>query len=216
MAADLLLKSAQQGYSEAQFIVGGIYNLGIGVSQDDLKSYEWYRKAAERGYADAQYVIGSRYFYGKVVPQDGVEAAYWFMLAANNHSSFLKDEKDRLLLGVALTNLSPEQLKIVRDRVANWEPVRTASEQGNFENLVLSQERLIVARLMYLNFSKEQASKILGAYKEHLFGGIENRELKSEQMQKIFSTAEKQLASVQANSNRYDETAVRVISELTK
>lgn len=217
LAADWHMKAAQQGSINSQFALGAFYSEGIGgLAKDSDKSYEWYKKAADRGYGDAQYVLGLRYFYGNGVIKDDVEAAFWFMLAGINHSSFLENEHDRLVSVAPLMNLSSQQQKIVGARVVNWEPVRTASEQKSFENLVSSQERLIVSRLMYLNFSKEQASTILIAYKKHLFGSIGNRELKSEQMRKIFSTAEKQLANMQANSNRYEEAVVRVITELTK
>ena len=47
-------KAAEQGYANAQFHLGHMYELGWGVDRNDSTTVEWYRKAAEQGYANAQ------------------------------------------------------------------------------------------------------------------------------------------------------------------
>lgn len=215
MCADLILKSALQGYSEAQFIVGGLYNLGICVPQDDLKSYEWYRRAAERGHANAQYMIGSRYFYGKVVPQDDVEAAYWFMLSGINHADLLETEHNKMVLAAALLKLSPQQKKIVGTRVINWEPLRTQEEKNDFDRRIAAAEEMMKSNLTILSFSKDQAEKMLAAYKRHLFGDGKVREYTVEQMNELRNLVKSKLAEQkEGDSNRYAKITEQLIAEL--
>ncbi len=47
-------KAAEQGYANAQTILGSIYANGLGVSKDIKEAVRWYRKAAEQGNANAQ------------------------------------------------------------------------------------------------------------------------------------------------------------------
>ena len=48
-----LLKSAEQGYVNAQYRLGVLYYDGHGVSQDYQKAFEWILKAAEQELAEA-------------------------------------------------------------------------------------------------------------------------------------------------------------------
>ncbi|NNK96376.1 MAG: sel1 repeat family protein [Desulfobacterales bacterium] len=49
-----IIEYAQQGYSDAQYNLGLIYENGEGVPQSDKKAAQWYRKAAEQGYPAAK------------------------------------------------------------------------------------------------------------------------------------------------------------------
>ncbi|MBQ2481415.1 MAG: SEL1-like repeat protein, partial [Treponema sp.] len=51
---DELSKKAEQGYADAQYNLGVMYDCGRGVEQDYEKAFEWYTKAAEQGNAYAQ------------------------------------------------------------------------------------------------------------------------------------------------------------------
>ena len=44
-----LQKSVNQGWPDAQLLLGGLYEEGVGVKQDYAKAAFWYRKAAEKG-----------------------------------------------------------------------------------------------------------------------------------------------------------------------
>ena len=49
-ALPLLIKSAQQGYPEAQCMLGNIYQLGIGdVEVNEAAAIHWYYQAARQG-----------------------------------------------------------------------------------------------------------------------------------------------------------------------
>jgi TPR repeat protein len=73
---------ANQGYLEAQFQLGEMYQNGYNVHHDYALSIRWYKKAAEQGHAEAQYNLGVIYRKGRGVPIDFVEAFHWYKQAA--------------------------------------------------------------------------------------------------------------------------------------
>jgi TPR repeat protein len=75
-------KSAEQGHSDAQFILGLMYDNGEGVSKDLKQAVAWYRKAAEQGHPNAQFNLGIYYAKGKSVLKDPKQAVAWFHKAA--------------------------------------------------------------------------------------------------------------------------------------
>ena len=81
-AIEWYLRSAKQGYAEAQC------NLGFLYQREPLKNYsealKWFRMAADQEYANAQNSIGVIYNHGFGVPKDSVEAIKWYRKAAEN------------------------------------------------------------------------------------------------------------------------------------
>jgi len=73
---------AEQGYANAQYNLGIMYNKGQGVPQDSKEAVKWYRLAAEQGIAKAQFNLGIKYDKGQGVLQDYKEAVKWYRLAA--------------------------------------------------------------------------------------------------------------------------------------
>ena len=67
----------------AQFSLGSMYRVGLGVQQDDIETYKWQRKAAEAGFSAAQSNLGSSYEHGQGVGKDEAEAVKWFRKAAD-------------------------------------------------------------------------------------------------------------------------------------
>jgi TPR repeat protein len=53
-ALDNLVAMCNRGIAVAQFNLGGMYQDGLGVSQDDEEAVNWYRKAAEQGHKVAK------------------------------------------------------------------------------------------------------------------------------------------------------------------
>ena len=77
---------AEQGDATAQFNLGGMYELGEGVLQDNAEAVKWYRLAAEQGDARAQSNLGGMYANGEGVLQDNQLAHMWFNIgSANGH-----------------------------------------------------------------------------------------------------------------------------------
>jgi TPR repeat protein len=74
---------ALRGDSEAQFLVGSIYEQGNIVEQDIKKAAFWYEKSAEQGHVDAEVNIGIMYARGYGVDVDEAKAILWFVRATN-------------------------------------------------------------------------------------------------------------------------------------
>ena len=81
-AAGPLHHAAERGDAEAQFRLGYLYQLGEGVSVDDVEAARWLRLAAEQGHADAQHGLGLLYATGSGVPLDRVAVERWYRAAA--------------------------------------------------------------------------------------------------------------------------------------
>jgi len=76
-------KSAEQGYSLAQYNLAVMYQEGEGVPQDYAEAMKWFRKAADQGDAHGQYGVGLMYTNGQGVPRDDAEAIKWFRKATD-------------------------------------------------------------------------------------------------------------------------------------
>ena len=63
-AVEYFLKSANNGNSESQYILGYFYTGGIGVKQDLKQSLKWYEKAAKNNHINAQINLGFMYIAG--------------------------------------------------------------------------------------------------------------------------------------------------------
>ncbi len=75
-------KAAEQGLSDAQAMLGYLYDSGQGVRQDHKMAVKWYRNAAEQGHAVAQNNLGYSYELGQGVPQNHKMAVKWYRNAA--------------------------------------------------------------------------------------------------------------------------------------
>lgn len=84
LAYSWYLKAAEQGNTEAEWVVAVLLEVGSGADQDFEQAAIWYRKAAEKGDAEAQYGLGMLYFDGRGIDQDRVKAFELFKLAAEN------------------------------------------------------------------------------------------------------------------------------------
>jgi TPR repeat protein len=82
-AYKILSPQAKEGDSEAQKMLGIMYDYGQGVKADSEKALSWYLRSAEQGHPAVQYQVGAKYFRGDGVKQDYQEAAKWWEMAAN-------------------------------------------------------------------------------------------------------------------------------------
>jgi TPR repeat protein len=78
------LAAALAGDRAAQFLLGHIYDEGIGVSSDPALAARWYRAAAIQGHSKAQENLGLLYWDGRGVRRDCGEALRWFDRACGN------------------------------------------------------------------------------------------------------------------------------------
>jgi TPR repeat protein len=75
---------AAAGNARAQFRLGTMYAMGLGVARDYAKAAGWLEKAAVQGYARAQNDLGVLYELGRGVAQDPNAAARLFRQAAEH------------------------------------------------------------------------------------------------------------------------------------
>jgi TPR repeat protein len=75
-------KLARAGNAAAQFYMGRLTAMGLGVEQDLPKATEWFQLSAKQGYVEAQAVLGLHYMEGIGVAQSYAEAARWSARAA--------------------------------------------------------------------------------------------------------------------------------------
>jgi len=134
MAFKWFSMAAEQGFAEAQFNLGWMYDQDVGVQQDYKQAAKWYTKAAEQGLAIAQYGLGLIYKNGKGVPQDYKEAMHWYRKAGDQGMAKAQTNLGSIYdggIGV------PQDYK----EAMHW--YRKAAEQGN----AVAQHNLAV---MYL------------------------------------------------------------------
>lgn len=86
-AEDRYLNLAREGNAEAQYKLGGCYELGLqGVRKQYQNAFYWYKRAAEQGHTNAQYRLGFCYEYGIGVANNFDYAVSWYRKAARNGS----------------------------------------------------------------------------------------------------------------------------------
>jgi len=83
-AYDILQPLAEDGDSEAQKMLGIMYDYGHGVEKNKQKALTWYLKSARQGQTAVQYQVGSKYFHGEDVEQNYRKAAEWWQRAASD------------------------------------------------------------------------------------------------------------------------------------
>lgn len=78
----LLLPIAQQQHTEAEFYMGMIYDMGLGVVKTPATAVYWYQRAALKGYHHAQHNLAVAYANGGGITQDMEKALSWWERAA--------------------------------------------------------------------------------------------------------------------------------------
>ena len=127
---------ADQGDVRARFMMGTIYEQGLGVPADLATAARWYRLAADGGSASAQYNLGIFYQFGKGVPKDFKTAAHWLLLAAEQGH------------GRAQNNLSTLYFTgagVARDPVEAWKWLTLSAEdlKGKGREIALKNRAVI-------------------------------------------------------------------------
>ena len=88
--ADILV-AAENNNVQAQMVLGGMYEIGIGVARDNDKCAYWWQRASDNGHVNATKALGSMYFSGRGVPHDYKKAMALYLKAAeSNHPHAIK------------------------------------------------------------------------------------------------------------------------------
>ena len=105
---------------DAQFALGLLYTVGLGVAADSKEAAHWYRLSAEQGSVRSQSSLGFMYSEGRGVPQDYVQAHMWFNLAGAG------GDADGIDARPAIENLMKADQIAEAERLAReWKPKKT-------------------------------------------------------------------------------------------
>ena len=74
---------AKAGNASAQYILGKMYENGVGFKKSDYWAFHWLKKAAELGHTDAQYTLGYMYRNGAGIVKNSEQTVKWFNKAGN-------------------------------------------------------------------------------------------------------------------------------------
>ena len=78
------LPLAEAGDADAQYAIGHLHQLGLGVEPDPSRAIAWYEKAAAQGQVWAQFSLGRFYLEGEGVERNEGLGLYWIQTAADN------------------------------------------------------------------------------------------------------------------------------------
>lgn len=81
-ALQLLKPYAVQGDMRAQYYIGEIYSIGIGVNHDYREAAKWLHMAAQQGHAGAQFSLANLYIAGQGVERDLSKGVNWLKKSA--------------------------------------------------------------------------------------------------------------------------------------
>lgn len=154
-----LIKAAEKGNDDAQFLLGIMYDSGKGMKKPNhQEAVKWYKEAAKEGHTDAQINLGVLYLEGRVedVPKDYKKAFRLFLDAAEkgdvlaqNNLAIMYDEgkgvernfrkADRLWLlaaqqgySIAMENFwRKSMLMSSKDEIMYWELIQ--NERDNWK-----------------------------------------------------------------------------------
>ncbi len=101
----------QKGDVEAAYILGQMYQMGLGTDANEKIAAKWYQKAAEKGHPQAQVNLGVLYVTGKNSLQDFERAHMWFNIAAASGDGTAMKYRDSLALRMDKGALAQAQKK---------------------------------------------------------------------------------------------------------
>jgi uncharacterized protein len=120
-AARKLLPLASAGNSQAQALLGFMYEYGHGVPQDAIIAAQLYQCAADQGHPAAQYQLGLMFDKGHGVPRSAVLAYKFLNLATAGARPSERDYYMKIRNAVA-TKLNLAQLKEAQQLAVSWVP----------------------------------------------------------------------------------------------
>ena len=104
VATALFSRLADKGNPTAQYWLGHMTELGLGVPRNPVKAIELYKKAAQQDLVPAEVRLGEIYLYGNLVPSDPQLAKAYLEKAAyrgNARAAMLLGQVYRVGIGVA-------------------------------------------------------------------------------------------------------------------
>lgn len=79
-----ILVAAESDNVQAQLVLGGMHEHGMGVALNDTRSAYWWQRALDNGYIDIAKGLGSMYMSGRGVPLDYERGMELYLFAAEH------------------------------------------------------------------------------------------------------------------------------------
>ncbi len=108
-APEGLTRFAEQGDAQAQFHLGQMFGLGLGVDQDYRMAMDWYAQAARQDHPRAQNNLGWTYGMGRGMSQDFIRAYAWYSVAAAHGEATARVNRDLLAEKMTASQLERAQ-----------------------------------------------------------------------------------------------------------
>lgn len=102
-------KDAEKGDPTAQYKLGVMYGLGLGVAQDYAEAFHWYQRAARSGDARSQSNLGFMYGTGRGVPQDFIQAYAWYNVASASGEDAARHNRDAVAARMSASQIEKAQ-----------------------------------------------------------------------------------------------------------
>lgn len=99
LALETITPLANDGDTNAQYLLGTLHYRGQGVSKNMMEAIKWFTLAAERGNANAQVSLGTMHLTGNGTPQNHPEAHRWMKLAAEQGNALGQAKLGLLYMG---------------------------------------------------------------------------------------------------------------------
>jgi TPR repeat protein len=146
-ALALFAQLARRNDPEAEYWLGHMTELGLGVPRDPKKAIDLYRKAATQNVIAAELRLGEIYLHGDVVPPDFAQAKRYLEQAAYHgdaHAAMLLGQMYGNALGVPP---DPKEA-YVWSEVASIEGGTLANRQrdASLENLDVNEQKAAIAQ----------------------------------------------------------------------
>jgi len=133
-----LLPLAEAGDTEAQILVGRMYNNGNGVTANLSKGAEYYARAATHGNMRAQALLAFLYASGRGVELDHNKALHWYLQSANQGDAYAQ---------LDLAHLYYEGRYIDRDYVQSYKWYFVVSKNDNICDCLLDGKEIVAAKM---------------------------------------------------------------------
>ncbi|WP_186157087.1 tetratricopeptide repeat protein [Burkholderia gladioli] len=78
-----LNQAADAGMTQAQYVLGTMYDDGQFVARDPAVAHGWFLKAAQQGHMEAQLALANQFLDGRGTPRDNHQAFEWYRKAAD-------------------------------------------------------------------------------------------------------------------------------------
>ena len=168
-AATWFKLAAVQGFKEAQYSLGVLYDTGVGLEKDENQAFLWYHAAANLHHPMAQFNIANFYLERENGKDDFENALRWFELASKNGVDEAAHNVSILSIEDKYSELKKSDiLKLyTREPAKQLKKLSRSSIPYNFKNRAVTQKVEIAQKeevKSSLVLSIQKALRLIGFY----------------------------------------------------